>query len=168
MTSRKLNRKPGRDLRWNSPDYPRKGVDIERGKDDDESGRKMAAALTGPAVAAMRVIRAAEAKSGIDEALDIPTLLEHLRSEAQAVRDGSLATAEGMLANQAIALQSLFARLTERAMSYDTAPGFEVNMRYALRAQSQCRQTLETLALVKQGPAVFARSANVVAYFSPS
>lgn len=38
---------------------------------------------------------------------------------------------------------------------------FEANMRMALRAQSQCRTTLETLAMIKNPPIVYARQANV-------
>ena len=34
-------------------------------------------------------------------------------------------------------------------------------MRMALKAQSQCRATLETLATIKNPPAVFARQANI-------
>ena len=34
-------------------------------------------------------------------------------------------------------------------------------MRIALKAQSQCRATLETLAAVKNLPVVFARQANI-------
>ena len=63
--------------------------------------------------------------------------------------------------NQATALQSLFARLAERGMSCEDAAAFEVNMRIALRAQSQCRATLETLATIKNPPIVYARQANV-------
>lgn len=141
--------------------YPRKDIDGPKGATDEETGRNLAALLTGPAVAAYRVIRAAEVSSGIGDMLDVPTLLEHLRADAKAVQEGSLAQAEAMLANQAVALQSLFARLAERGMGCDAAPAFEANMRYALRAQSQCRATLETLALIKQGPAVYARQANI-------
>jgi hypothetical protein len=46
-------------------------------------------------------------------------------------------------------------------MGCDSVPGFEVNMRIALRAQSQCRATLETLATIKNPPIVYARQANV-------
>jgi hypothetical protein len=34
-------------------------------------------------------------------------------------------------------------------------------MRLALRAQGQCRATLETLAAIKNPPVVFARQANI-------
>lgn len=68
-----------------------------------------------------------------------------------------------MLMNQATALQSLFARLAERGMGCDHAPAFEVNMRMALRAQLQCRASLETLAAIKSPPIVYAKQANFAA-----
>ena len=46
-------------------------------------------------------------------------------------------------------------------MSCDTVPGFEINMRMALRAQNQARATAETLATVKNPTVVFARHANI-------
>jgi len=46
-------------------------------------------------------------------------------------------------------------------MGRSLIPGFEANLRYALRAQAQCRATLETLAVIKAGPPVFARQANI-------
>ncbi|MEJ2178812.1 MAG: hypothetical protein P8Y12_13060 [Gammaproteobacteria bacterium] len=38
---------------------------------------------------------------------------------------------------------------------------FEVYMRVALRSQSQCRATLETLSTIKNHPVVFAKQANI-------
>jgi hypothetical protein len=46
-------------------------------------------------------------------------------------------------------------------MNCDHVPAFEANMRMGLRAQSQCRATLETLAAIKNPPIVYARQANV-------
>ena len=83
------------------------------------------------------------------------------RSQAAAVNGGDLALTEAMLMNQATTLQSLFSRLIQRGMGCDMLPGFEANLKMALRAQSQCRATLETLAAIKNPPVVFARQANV-------
>ena len=47
-------------------------------------------------------------------------------------------------------------------MGCDSAVPFEVNMRIALRAQSQCRAALETLAAIKNPSSVaFVRQANI-------
>jgi len=123
--------------------------------------RKLAALVISPELAACRVINGAEKKSGIGEDIDVPYLMEQLRNSAVAANRGDLTQAEAMLMNQATALQSLFARLAERGMGCDSAPAFEVNMRMALRAQNQCRATLETLAAIKNPPVIFAKQANI-------
>jgi hypothetical protein len=66
-----------------------------------------------------------------------------------------------MLINQATALQTLFSRLVERSMGHSHLPNMESLMRMALRAQNQCRMTLETLSTIKNPPIVYARQANV-------
>jgi hypothetical protein len=147
---------------WRSPKYPRTAIPTYGGETDRETGHAVARTVTSSAVAAYRVVKAADAKSGMLEHLDVPTMLEHLGEQANAVNRGSLEQAEAMLINQATALQALFVRLSERAMSVDTIPPFDANMRFALMAQRQCTKALETLALIKQGPTVIARSANVV------
>ena len=141
---------------------PRKAFEIERrGLSHDEIGRNVAAIATGPETAAARVIQAAERKTTLEDYLDVQALAATLRDQAAAVRGGSLGQAETILINQAAALQSLFARLVERGMGSESVPGFEANMRMALRAQAQCRATLETLAEIKNPPVVYARQANV-------
>jgi hypothetical protein len=64
-------------------------------------------------------------------------------------------------AQQATALQTVFARLVERGMARTEIPAFEINLRMGLRAQSQCRATLETLAAIKNPSSAFVRQANI-------
>ena len=143
-------------------DYkPSKAVPVRAGENNDITAHNCAELATSPQLAAMRVIRGAERTTGIDDLIDVPALMDELRWQGDAVNKGDLAQAEAMLINQATALQSLFARLAERGMGCDHAPAFEANMRMALRAQSQCRATLETLATIKNPPIVYARQANV-------
>ena len=89
---------------------------------------------------------------------------------AEAINGGDMRRIEAMLANQATALQSLFAGLAERGMTCDHAAGFEANFRMALRAQSQCRATLETLAAIKNPPIVgpTTRAILLAVPFSPT
>ncbi|MBU2642592.1 MAG: hypothetical protein KJ889_12400 [Gammaproteobacteria bacterium] len=143
--------------------FPRKEVQVflEKGDSDEMAARKMTAVMTTPELAALRVMRGAEQKSGNWDSIDVPALMDQLRDQASAVNRGDLSQAEAMLMNQATALQSLFARLAERGMGCDSAPAFEVNMRMALRAQNQCRATLETLAAIKNPPVIFAKQANI-------
>jgi hypothetical protein len=141
--------------------YPRKAVECRNGTTAEEQRRHYAELVTSPELAAYRVINKVEEKSGIGQGIDVPTLMAHLRDQGKAVNRGDLSQAEAMLMNQATTLQSLFARLAERAMGNDTISAFEANMRMALRAQNQCRSTLETLAAIKNPPVVYARQANV-------
>lgn len=143
--------------------FPRKAIPLILTKGDSEevAARKFSKLATSPELAAYRAINASETKSGFGEHIDVPTLLEQLRDQAATANRGDLSQAEAMLMNQATALQSLFARLAERGMGCDHAPAFEANMRMALRAQSQCRASLETLAAIKNPPIVYARQANV-------
>ena len=143
--------------------FPRKTVHVQgRATDSEEDkARQYAAMVTSPELAAYRVINGAEHKSGIGESIDVPSLIADLRAQGAVVNSGEMRQVEAMLINQATALQSLFARLAERGMSCDHVPGFEANMRMALRAQSQCRATLETLAVIKNPPVIFAKQANI-------
>ena len=139
---------------------PRKEVHCEDGETREERGRRYAALLTSPELAAFRVVRVAENNYDMEKHIDVPTLVETLREQAKAVNRNDLAKAEAMLMNQATALQSLFARLSEKAFSSGLLPQFEAFMRMALRAQNQCRATLETLSTIKNPPVVIAKQAN--------
>lgn len=141
--------------------YPRKAVPCENGKTGEEKGRKFAGLMTSPELAAFRVIKGAEQKFDLEKHMDVPTLIETLREQAKAVNRSDLAQAEAMLMNQATALQSLFARLTEKAFSAKYFSQFNDFMRVALRAQNQCRATIETLSAIKNPPIVYAKQANV-------
>lgn len=77
------------------------------------------------------------------------------------VQAGSMSGCEAMLMGQAVALQSLFMSLSRRAAAQDYLKQYETYLRLALKAQSQCRATLETLATIKNPPVVFARQANI-------
>lgn len=78
-------------------------------------------------------------------------------------RSGNLKDVEGMLAVQAITLNTVFNTLAHRAASnldgrLSTA---EAYLRLALKAQNQSRMTIETLANIKNPPTVFAKQANI-------
>ena len=143
--------------------YPRAAANLTIDPDDSEAeiSRKTTVLYTSNEMAALRVMRGADRQSGCWENIDVPSLMDQLRDQAAAINRGDLTHAEAMLMNQATALQSLFARLAERGMSCEHLTGFEANMRMALRAQSQCRATLETLATIKNPPTIYARQANV-------
>ncbi|OGS93306.1 MAG: hypothetical protein A2061_06490 [Gallionellales bacterium GWA2_59_43] len=141
----------------------RKSCEIQIGKDEtkEATAAKYARLVASPEFAAYRVINSADGKTNIHNDVDVPSLVNELRTQAAAANRGDLVHAEAMLMNQAGALQTLFARLTERAMAQERMPHIEGFMRMALRAQSQCRATLETLAAIKNPPVVFAKQANI-------
>lgn len=86
-----------------------------------------------------------------------------LQKHSKAVNAGDLNHAEAMLSAQAIALNTLFGALSQRfAMNMGTnMEAMEAYLKLALRAQNQCRATLETLATIKNPPVVFAKQANI-------
>ncbi len=138
----------------------RKSVECVAGKTPDDTAKNYAKLLTSPELAAYRVIAGAE-HSSMKDALDVPTLVQTLKDQGAAANRNDLSQAEAMLMNQATALQTLFSRMAERASNAEFMPHFESFMRVALKAQSQCRATLETLSTIKNPPIVYARQANV-------
>ena len=86
-----------------------------------------------------------------------------LKATVQNLDGGDLSAAVTMLAAQSVALNAMFGELARRAAlnmgeHLDAADRY---MRLALKAQGQCRATLETLAAIKNPPVVFARQANI-------
>ena len=143
--------------------FPRKTARFQSLSTDGEAeqARQYAVTVISPELAASRVITNADQHTGIGQGIDVPSLMEQLRAQGAAVNRGDLSQAEAMLMNQATALQSLFARLAERGMGCTGLAQFEADMRLALRAQAQCRATLETLSTIKNPPVIFAKQANV-------
>ena len=138
-----------------------KSVPVVKGKTELETAERIAKLAVSPEMSSQRVVAASERNKGLDEHLDIPQLMAVLKAESERLSEGKSEDVGPILANQAIALQSLFSRLTERALSQSHMSNIEAFMRLALRAQSQCRSTLETLSSLNKAPTVFAQQANV-------
>lgn len=98
--------------------------------------------------------------AGVSDKLDGLDLLRELRQAGAEAVAGKLERYERMLACQAISLDSLFHDLAQRAGNQGDVKKLEVFMRLALKAQSQARATIETLAAVKY-PAPYIRQANI-------
>lgn len=93
--------------------------------------------------------------------LDISCLYNRME---QAKKDGGktdLQRSEAMLIEQAQALQSIFTGLARKAYNQQYLTHFESFLKLALKAQSQCRATLETLANIKNPPFILAKQANI-------
>jgi hypothetical protein len=97
--------------------------------------------------------------------LDLAKLIEELRVQASFANEGKLARGEAMLMIQAHTLDAIFNELARRAALNmgEYLNACETYLRLALKAQSQCRATLETLAAMKNPPAsvAFVRQANI-------
>ncbi len=95
--------------------------------------------------------------------LSITELVASVKAHGEKVNGNDLAAAEQMLVAQAIALNSIFAEMARRSALNmgDYLDATDRYMRLALKAQGQCRATLETLAAIKNPPVVFARQANI-------
>ena len=97
--------------------------------------------------------------------LDVGQLAVQLEIGMNDVSKNDLRGCEAMLYSQAHALQAIFMELARQAAFQVKGegwfPNYEAHMRLALKAQSQCRATVETLVTMKNPPMVFARQANI-------
>lgn len=66
-----------------------------------------------------------------------------------------------MLAVQARTLDLIYNDFAARAGNCTNLDSTEQCLRLAMKAQSQCRTTVESLAVIQQGPAIFAKQANI-------
>jgi len=93
--------------------------------------------------------------------LHLGSLVLSLNEGVAAVNAGDMSGAEAMLYTQAQALQSMFMHFSRRALKQEYQKNLESFLRMALKAQNQCRMTLETLAMLKNPPVVIAKQANI-------
>ena len=101
--------------------------------------------------------------SNLHSDLDLSELVTELSNQCAKASGGDLSRAEGMLTAQSHTLDAMFGSLARRAHANlrEYPDAAERYMRLALKAQSQCRATLETLATIKNPPVVIARQANI-------
>ena len=119
------------------------------------------AAMGAPTTGALA---ATEFSKGIFGELSLGESIAVLKDKVSAVQRGDLRDAEALLTTQAVALNVIFTELARRAaLNMSTCLAVtDTYLRLALKAQSQCRTTLETLATIKHPPNVaFVRQANI-------
>jgi chorismate mutase len=96
--------------------------------------------------------------------VDLTASMEVLRDEIERVNQGDLASIERTLTVQANTLDAIFNQLVTRAMNHQQYfPLMEKQLKLALKAQNQCRATLQTLTDIKRPSTVIAQQANVCA-----
>ena len=76
---------------------------------------------------------------------------------------GDMSRAEALLVSQAHTLDAIFNNLAKRAAHNigHYPETVQIYLRLALKAQSQCARTLETLSGIKNPPIIYAKQANV-------
>ena len=129
------------------------------GQDPDELTAK---AVLGPTFAS--AITAGQwSKSYGGGQLSLMATVNALEASAARVNRNDLTEVEARLMAQATALDTLFAELSRTAARniHEYPSAFELYMKLALKAQNQCRMTLETLATIKNPPVVYAKQANI-------
>jgi len=100
---------------------------------------------------------------GID--LDISATASVLRTHCDRMAKQDMRHAEDMLLNQAHALQAMFYDLARTAKGQSNLTQIQALMTLALKAQSQCRATLQTLSDVKHpNQPTFIKQANIAGH----
>ncbi len=103
--------------------------------------------------------------SGLYGDMDIKGVSSGLETLEDEVEKGDLHRLEGMLAGQVVSLNTMFAVLAIRGHSNMIAGHGEASERYlrmALKAQNQCRATIDTLAQIKNPrQTVITKQANI-------
>ena len=92
----------------------------------------------------------------------VTEIVEELKRQTAAMNSGDMTRAENMLLAQAHTLDGLFAKLAGQALVANHLDRVDKLLRLALKAQSQSRATLQTLAELKAPKQIaFVKQANI-------
>lgn len=95
-------------------------------------------------------------------AISTSNVADALEAMIEAVQGGDMSSLEAMLVSQAVALQSIFADNASRARAQNSREASVTLMGIAMKAQAQCRATVQTLVEIKNPrTTVFTKQANV-------
>lgn len=130
-------------------------------KDILDDGEAMAKMAIHPGIQGAMVIR--KYSDYIGNKRDLISLVQELEKQISEVKDGNLkAFSEKILMNQILTLNTLFNKLLLLAYDSEYLDEIETFMRLAMRAQKQCRSTLETLSAIKNPQSIaFVKQANI-------
>jgi hypothetical protein len=131
-------------------------------REGEDASLAAARMLVGPHITNARVA-AQFAKGNVGEVLPLQAVVTAFTESAKRVNVNDLTDVEATLHSQSATLNIMFGEMSRRAAlnmgEYPEAA--ERYMRMALKAQNQCRMTLETLSNIKNPPVVYARQANI-------
>ena len=99
---------------------------------------------------------------GIGDEFNFPSTIKTLEKTIKQIKSGDLSKIEEMYISQAMALEVMFTSLARRAKAQEKLLQYETHMRFALKAQNQCRATLQALVQLKQpSNTTFVKQANI-------
>jgi hypothetical protein len=99
---------------------------------------------------------------GLGEDFSFQSTMQVLEKTIAQIQSGDLSKIEEMYISQAVALEAMFADLARRAKAQEKLLQYETHMRFALKAQNQCRATLQALVQLKQpSQTTFVKQANI-------
>jgi hypothetical protein len=93
----------------------------------------------------MRLMVAFDSKQG----LELAACVKEMKTQFATLRQGDTKRLEAMLLAQAHSLQAMFTHYAEKMTHAEYLNQLKVNGALALKAQNQCRQTLQVLAEIK-------------------
>lgn len=126
---------------------------------DGHFKRQVAEAVLRPSLQGAATIRQWKP---VSHDVDLSKLIVALQDQAKLASSGQFARSEAMLVIQAHTLDAIFNTLARRATAAEYLPQFEAYLRLGLKAQGQCRATVETLAEIKNPrPVAFVQQANI-------
>ena len=99
---------------------------------------------------------------GLGDGLNFQSTMQVLEKTIKQIQSGDLSKIEEMYISQAVALEVMFTSLARRAKNQEKLLQYETHMRFALKAQNQCRATLQALVQLKQpSQTTFVKQANI-------
>ena len=140
----------------NVPVKNKTSVNVNAGKDEDQD-EAISKTLSRPETQAAVTIQK------LTDLHDVSALAKTLTQQTNEIAKGNMSRCESMLISQAHTLDELFNNLARRAALNmgEHMQAVETYFRLALKAQAQCRATLETLSAIKNPPVIFAKQANI-------
>ena len=98
--------------------------------------------------------------ANVANTVEITDYMAELDKAGSEVVKGDLTRLEKMLTTQAISLDNIFNKLAVQAIKSEYVANFETYLKLALKAQSQCKCTVEALSMLKN-PQPYIKQTNI-------
>jgi hypothetical protein len=131
-------------------------------REGEDSKLASARMLIGPHITNAHII-SLFAKGQLGDYLPLAPVVTALTESTKRVNANNMQDVEATLMSQAMTLNIMFGDLSRRA-ALNMGQYVETSERYmrmAMKAQNQCRMTLETLSNIKNPPVIYAKQANI-------